>query len=527
MTLLPIVGRELRMASRRAGTYWLRCFAAAGALALGCITFLWSASVGPGQMGLHVFTALSVVAFGFSLLAGVLMTADCLSQEKREGTLGLLFLTDLKAYDVVLGKLAATSLHAIFGLVAIFPVLGLPMVLGGVTGREFGRLLLVFGGTLFFSLNLGMLISAHSGSSRQAFTRGFLCVAAFTAVFPLLQWSLEVWSKTTRAEFLSWPSPACAFVNAFETNYAAPRGPLNFWMSLTLILLAGIASLAWTNFAVPRSWREKDEATREGRNNHKNAGAVRGKVYRENPVYWLAMGDGTGGSHVNRTLFWAVPIWFLFLAGAVFSRLNIQSFVVCLCISYVLHVWVKIVLVTEASQRMFQERQSGALELLLVTPISAREIVAGQSRALKTHFHRAFITLCAVNFLMAWVVMIFGRLLKLRLEDQLCFVSIFAGGALLLWLDFRALALVGMWRGLTMRHAHRAIMGALGQVMGIPWLVIFFFASTLGTSITSPGDVGVMLATWVIFGILINSNAIHNVRKKLENEFRPAAARRF
>ena len=35
------------------------------------------------------------------------MTADCLSEEKREGTLGLLFLTDLRGYDIVVSSSSA------------------------------------------------------------------------------------------------------------------------------------------------------------------------------------------------------------------------------------------------------------------------------------------------------------------------------------------------------------------------------------------------------------------------------------
>src|SRR4051812_12692098 len=131
MVLLPIVDRELRVAARRASTYWMRCVAAMLVL----IVFLVLLANGRGsmaQMGKHLLNAMGVLALGFSMLAGVFLTSDCLSEEKREGTLGLLFLTDLKGYDVVLGKLAANSLHAFFGLLAIFPVLGLSLLLGGV-----------------------------------------------------------------------------------------------------------------------------------------------------------------------------------------------------------------------------------------------------------------------------------------------------------------------------------------------------------------------------------------------------------
>ena len=76
------------------------------------------------------------LAFLGCLFSGVFLTADSLSGEKREGTLGLLFLTDLKGYDVVFGKLIATSLNGFYALLAIFPVLALPLVMGGVTFWE-------------------------------------------------------------------------------------------------------------------------------------------------------------------------------------------------------------------------------------------------------------------------------------------------------------------------------------------------------------------------------------------------------
>src|SRR5260370_3617695 len=71
------------------------------------------------QLSQGLFIAFGVMALGFCLLAGIFLTADCLSEEKREGTLGLLFLADLKSYDVVLGKLIATSTHSVYGLLAV------------------------------------------------------------------------------------------------------------------------------------------------------------------------------------------------------------------------------------------------------------------------------------------------------------------------------------------------------------------------------------------------------------------------
>src|SRR5690349_16142973 len=127
MMLLPIVARELRVASTRPATYRLRFFLVLMASFFWFLLLSMLPSAMPLQRGPTVFAAVAGLAFCFCLLSGVFLTADCLSQEKRDGTLGLLFLTELQGYDVVLGKLLATSLHAVYGLLAVFPVFALAM----------------------------------------------------------------------------------------------------------------------------------------------------------------------------------------------------------------------------------------------------------------------------------------------------------------------------------------------------------------------------------------------------------------
>ena len=58
---------------------------------------------GPTQsgQGLGIFHSLSMDAFAFCALAGVFACSDALSYERREGTLRLLFLTDLHPFDVL------------------------------------------------------------------------------------------------------------------------------------------------------------------------------------------------------------------------------------------------------------------------------------------------------------------------------------------------------------------------------------------------------------------------------------------
>src|SRR5438552_11191950 len=125
MTFLPIVERELRLKARRPRTYGFRCgmVLAFALISFGILAVDWSAGQNPTVMGQHLFWTLSGLGFACALLAGPVVTADCLSEEKREGTLGLLLLTNLKGHDVVLGKLFATSLPVFYSFVAGVPLL--------------------------------------------------------------------------------------------------------------------------------------------------------------------------------------------------------------------------------------------------------------------------------------------------------------------------------------------------------------------------------------------------------------------
>src|SRR5207249_6437205 len=161
MSFLPIVERELRAAARRKSTYRIRSWTALLAVVVSfcSLMVLWLAR-GRGSLGHPLFTYLTGYAFGLCLLAGVFLTADCLSEEKREGTLGLLFLTDLHGYDVVLGKFVAMLVNALYGLLALLPITAFPLLLGGVTGGEFWRRALALINALFVSLAAGIWVSA-------------------------------------------------------------------------------------------------------------------------------------------------------------------------------------------------------------------------------------------------------------------------------------------------------------------------------------------------------------------------------
>ncbi|MBI5384740.1 MAG: hypothetical protein HZA90_08625 [Verrucomicrobia bacterium] len=192
MTFLPIVERELRVAARRGTTHWVR-FALTAVVSLVMVNYFvgtWRSP--PAALGRFAFEWLVSATFVLACAAGAL-TADTLSSERREGKLGLLFLTDLRAWDITLGKLASAGLGAAYAGIAFLPLLMLPLLAGGVAGLEAMRTGLALLTILLFALAAGLAVSAQELDHAQVLRRAAYWVVG-TVICPLV----PVWFGTMR-----------------------------------------------------------------------------------------------------------------------------------------------------------------------------------------------------------------------------------------------------------------------------------------------------------------------------------------
>lgn len=117
----PIAIRELLVSSRRSANWRIRLITTLCALLVAAFALTDSPSV--AAAGRTLFMGVGLVAFLYSLCAGFIFTTGSITEERCEGTFGLLYLTPLKSWEVITGKLASTSLQGFYGLVAIIPVL--------------------------------------------------------------------------------------------------------------------------------------------------------------------------------------------------------------------------------------------------------------------------------------------------------------------------------------------------------------------------------------------------------------------
>src|SRR5207248_3381535 len=134
MNVLPVISRELRSSARHSFTYNLRVLGVA-ALVLASFFFGINHGFGP-TMGGRLFGSLHFTLFLAIWILVPLLTADCISREQREGTLGLLFMTRLKATDIVIAKGFAHGLRALTLWLAVLPVVTIPFLLGGLSWAE-------------------------------------------------------------------------------------------------------------------------------------------------------------------------------------------------------------------------------------------------------------------------------------------------------------------------------------------------------------------------------------------------------
>jgi ABC-type Na+ efflux pump permease subunit len=491
MTFLPIVERELRVAARRRGTYWARLAVAMGAVLIGVpVYFVTQIILGlsPQMTGQYVFQGFSGMLLVYCLLYGRQATADCLSAEKREGTLGLLFLTDLRGADVVGGKLAATSLGGFYGLVAVFPVLAVTLLLGGISNGEFWRMVLLLVVTFLFTLAIGIFTSALSRDHHRAMAANFLSLLFLVGFLPACGYGIAFFFGSIGWIFpLYLTCPFFAFQWCFDVQYKLAAGP--FWWTLAVM-----HGLTWTllfsaSVIVRNSWQDRPAGTPSKRRGWEGfwhacsfGSRARQERFREqalgvNAFYWLAARASLKPVHVWIFL-GLMAVWWIggWAASGTLWFDESEYVATALLLNSTLKLWV----VVEAGQQLAQEKQSGSLELLLSTPLSVRQILRGQWRALRRQFLAPVIVVLFAELLFLWLGYQRSPNRGMRL--------VWLAGMVMLVSDIVALSWVAMAQALAARSHRRATLETVGRILILPWAMLSMIVAARGaSSVLMPG----------------------------------------
>lgn len=358
----PVVHREFLVRSRARITYWLRLGAAGAAFGVFVIAVIYSRFLATGTAiglsnGAGWFAFLSWCLWIFCLAEGVRQSFDMLSGEKREGTIGLLFLTRMRGFDVVLGKVSAGFIASFFPVLSVLPVLGILIFLGGVTGAEFVRMSAALLVTLAVSLSAGIFVSAQSIYAGRSWS---------AACGILLIWILASIIGAAGGWFI--PSPWALFRNSFDSLYLADSS--GFWVSLGIVLGTASLFLIGAGWTIGRKWRETT-LSRAGRQSAVASSATPRtrreedqRLLERHPIAWLASPAWRQREIRAAKLLALLAALFVFVAPSPFSG----------WVPSVLFAGIFCAILWQGIGMFGKARSSGWLELLLTAPISEQEM---------------------------------------------------------------------------------------------------------------------------------------------------------
>jgi hypothetical protein len=531
--VLPIVQRELRVAARQPKTWWRRVVVMGSGLIVFAFAYLtlrqWASS---NWVGPRLFFTLSLLGMIYCLLGGPITTADCLGKERREGTLGLLFLTDLRSYDVVLGKVAAASLNLVLDLASALPLIALPFLMGGLSLKQFGEVALALGSILVLSLAIGAWASSLFTSARAAlgFTLGTMIF--LTLGFPLIGESFHI-GRGVWEPFFYCICPAWTMRWCLDFSPKGLRWPF-------LLNLGAMQVLAWlciwsacrrTKFAWqetadshPRSrWGERLARWRQAKPHRRRA--WRELMLERNPIAWLE-----GRDLLQERLLWAMCLGVCILLA--FEHLKnpdawpSAGWVIgwILCAHYTLCVWLAI----EAPRRLTDDKHSGALELLLCSPISIDEIIEGNLMLLQRRFGRALLVLLGLDAFLLYALYSGrgGWERFFNAPESLCYLA--GCAAFIFPLQMRCLAQVGIYHGLVQPSPSRATFMLLTKLVVLPFL--FYLGSGITWMYAAPRLGLGRITNWGAFSIwagwhmLFFALFLTHAARQLRHNFRALAA---
>jgi hypothetical protein len=508
----------------------MRLFVALQATVVGVVGWVIGLVNPTMKFGTVLFWGLAAVALVHCLLAGRRSTADCLSQEKRDGTMGLLFLTDLTGFDVVIGKLVATSLGGFYGLLAIFPVMAVPLLVGGMTSGELWRMTLVLVVTFVFSLSIGVFCSAGSREYKEAIGRNFAVLTTLTVLLPVLGVFVFVW----RNAFIQGFFLACPFYTFRLCEDTAYGSNASFYWS-SLAVMHGLSWLFVMRACrlLPISWQDEPSAARArfawwrtfkraityGKATER--AAFRKWALDQNAYFWLAARERLKPAHVWAFLAAACGWWLV--GWALNDRYwlgEISDVTMALLLTTTLKLWVTV----EAGQRLAQDREIGAMELLLCTALTVEDFLRGQYLALRREFLKPLI---------AVFLALFG-LMALALANNAEYRWLpWAAGIVMFPADILCLALVGIWMALLCKTHTRATLATVMRVLVLPWLgygaVMLIIGALRELNYMRDEDtpVAARIAIWFFFGI--GADVFYGWRawNHLRTDFREMAMQRY
>jgi ABC-type transport system involved in multi-copper enzyme maturation permease subunit len=409
----PVFTREVVTVPRRPRLYISRAAYVSALLVLMCTAWLLLAGTqlvrnlgDMARFGAMLFQILAPLQLALAIFFSALLAASGVAQEKDRRTMVLLLLTNLTNSELVLGKLLAGLLNVLVLLAASLPLFMLSALFGGVS---FQQIALVFAVTLATSLaagSLGSLLALWREKTFQTLALTLLALVFWLAAGEAVAWGalgktwLGIPSEVWAGGFSPWQAILLATRPLVENQNPLPYVGHAIHLFLlfaltTAVVLNAVAILlvrVWNPSREARAstndtpqeesiWGLGEESVRlkpVARSVHAAGGKTR-QVW-DNPILWREIATWAYGRKVL-----AMRLAYLLLVGLAVAALHglVQSerglnTVSAAWVMVPLFVLSLVLVNAQAVTALTSERDVRALDLLLVTDLTAKEFVFGK-----------------------------------------------------------------------------------------------------------------------------------------------------
>ena len=404
MLIGPVFTRELAIAPRRINLYVARSAYALALLVL--MSTAWLVLTGTqlvqdvgdlARFGTVLFQILAPLQLALAIFFSALLAASEVAHEKDRRTLVLLLLTNLSNSELVLGKLLASLLSVLVMLAAALPVFMLTALLGGVSYGQIARAMAVTLAAVLACGSLGSLLALWREKTFQALALTVLVLVAWLALGEIVAAGVLGESfgglpcRALAAGFSPWQAiQEAARPYAYDQPALGPLGtPVNLFLVTAVavsLLLNGLA------VALVRVWnpsRNDERRMMNDESSHQSSTArhssfiihhssLPARQVWDNPVIWREMRTWAYGRKML-----VVRLAYLVLVGLAAGSLYMMSSCGQLATQGPLVLaslmLLSLVLVNaQAVTSLTSERDARALDLLLVTDLTPKEIVFGK-----------------------------------------------------------------------------------------------------------------------------------------------------
>lgn len=383
---LTILQREATLLPRRRWFYLKRmAFAGAGGAVI-LFALLVSTASGSTTAGLKIFASFSTTVLLATCIISALTSGLALMREKKDRTLGLLFLTDMSCAQQIQSRFTASIAFMLLTVCSLFPMFVLSASLGGISPAQIAAVFTVLIGMIFAGCSIGLLAATVCQTERSMVLCGGLIAGILFGGLPA---AVAIWSSGGEKSIA-----AMHVVSSFAVMASISAGQMviyGLWNCLFNVAVS-VPMLLITGAVLPKAIFSEESAASGGvsifRRLWVSSGAA-ARLHRPIPVrHAVAARDSRfvhGGYRREAMACIAVSAALGLISHAAAMSMGTDivdaSITAFSTVAGVNTLIFGLATVLRGARTIRRENENRTMPLLLATPLSDSEIVWGKLRA--------------------------------------------------------------------------------------------------------------------------------------------------